>query len=223
MTHQEAVDTLAAERYLLNDMSNDDRQTYEEHFFACDVCADDLRSAAAMLQGAKDGFAGASTASRVVPMAARSGVARARAWYQSVALPWAAAAALAGVAAYQSLWLVPSLQRDASPIVLAPVTLRPESRGAEPIVRARSRTAPVTLALEINDPPQGGEISYELNTSDGRHIASGRTTAPAPETPLLLLLPPWTLTGSMHYILSVRDASASGRSLGEYRFAVSMP
>ena len=58
MTHQEAVDTLASERYLLDDMSAEDRQTFEDHFFSCDVCADDLRIASAMLQGAKAGFAG---------------------------------------------------------------------------------------------------------------------------------------------------------------------
>jgi hypothetical protein len=50
---------------------------------------------------------------------------------------------------------------------------------------------------------------------------SGRAAAPAPGTPLLLLIPSMTLAGSMHYVLSVRDAGSSSRLLGEYRFEVS--
>ena len=62
MTHQEAIDTLAAERYLLDEMPADERSAFEEHFFDCEVCADDMRSAAALLQGTKAGFAGVNAA-----------------------------------------------------------------------------------------------------------------------------------------------------------------
>lgn len=220
MTHQEALDTLAAERYLLDDMSDADRRTFEEHFFCCEVCADDLRVASAMLQGAKAGFAGTSTSGRVVPLVVKPPM-RNPAWYRSAALPWAAAATLAVVTTYQSFWVVPSLGRDPSAVALAPVTLRPASRGAEATVPPGSGTGFVTLAVEIGEPPQSGELTYDLRTADGRHIVSGRAAAPAPGTPLLLIMRSWTLVGGMHYILSVHDAGPSGRSLGEYRFAVS--
>jgi anti-sigma factor RsiW len=220
VTHQEAVDTLATERFLLDDMSDEDRQAFEEHFFSCDACADDLRIAGAMVQGAKAGFAGSSTSGRVVPMTVKRPIAGNSAWYRSAALPWAAAATLAFVAAYQSLWVVPSLRRDTSPVALVPVTLHPESRGREALVLLASGTAFVSLALEVNDAPQGGELAYDLNSSDGRHIVSGQAAAPPSGTPLLLLMPS-TLVSPMHYILSVHDAAAPGRLLGEYRFAVS--
>src|SRR6266481_4099882 len=74
MTHQEAVDTLAVERYLLDEMSDEHRQTFEEHYFQCETCADDLRIATAMLQGAREGFAN------------RAAIRKA-AWHRSVALP----------------------------------------------------------------------------------------------------------------------------------------
>ena len=51
MTHQEAADTLAAERYLLGELPAGDREAFEAHYFSCDVCADDLRSAAAHAAG----------------------------------------------------------------------------------------------------------------------------------------------------------------------------
>ena len=222
MTHQEALDTLASERYLLDEMSDTDRNAFEEHFFDCPVCADDLRAAGAMLQGARAGFAGTATAGRTFSGAAKrpGQVVTHPAWYRSAVLPWAIAATLAIVAGYQALVVGPAAGRDSSPFALAPVTLRPESRGAEPVVTPGSAGGPVTLAIEISDPPQGGEMTYDLSDSNGRHIVSGRAAAPAPGTPLLLLLPTWTVVGPMHYILSVHDAAPAGRSLGEYRFVV---
>jgi hypothetical protein len=221
VTHQEAVDSLASERYLLDDMSVQDRQAFEEHFFTCEVCADDLRTAAAMLQGAKAGFAGPSASADVVPFSRKANVRSARGWYRSIALPWAAAATLAGVAAYQSLWVIPSLSRATTPLALVPVTLHAASRGAEAVVPFPPGTQAVSLVLEINDPPRGGEISYDLSSSDEHHIVSGRAAAPPAGNPLLLVLPSWTLVGPMHYILSVRDAGSPARLLGEYRFALS--
>ena len=222
MTHQEAVDTLATERYLLDDMAGTDREAFEEHFFSCEACAADLRTASAMLQGAQEGFAGQAT-SNVVTMPVKRAAVSAPAWYRSAAPAWAAAAVLALVAGYQSLVIVPSLRQDTAPRAIVPVTLRPESRGGETMVAPVSPSEPVSLALDVNDAPQGGELAFELNSADGRHIVSGRAPAPAPGTPLLLLMPSWTLRAPMHYILSVHDAAPSGRLLGDYRFAVSSP
>jgi hypothetical protein len=219
VTHQEAVESLATERYLLDDMSSPDRQAFEDHFFSCDLCADDMRVAAAMFKGAKAGFAGGAATAQVVPMVARSAV-KAPVWYRSAALPWAAAAALALVTTYQSFWVVPSLRRDESPLAIVPVTLRPASRGAEAVVPFPPDGAPITLAIEINEPADGGKLIYDLKTADGRPIVSGPAASPAPGAPLLLLIPS-TLAGPSHYILTVHDAGPSNRTLGEYRFAVS--
>ena len=213
MTHQEAIDTLAAERYLLDEMPADERSAFEEHFFDCEACADDMRNAAAMLQGARSGFAG-------VPGGAQSVATRRRfAWYRSVALPWAAAAALALVAGYQAFWLIPSLRRDEA-VALVPVTLHPASRGAEPVVPIARGARGATLAVDGIE-SDGRTVKWTLTASDGRIVTSGEAPTPPPGAPLLLFMPSWTLTGGMHYILAFREAPDPGRSLGEYRFAVS--
>ena len=219
MTHQEAVDTLATERYLLKEMSADDRLAFEEHFFTCDACATDLRETTALLQGARDGYATPAPSGNVVAMPPRRAALPRLAWYRSVLVPWAAAATLAVLAGYQTFWLLPAMRR-ASPLALAPVTLRPESRGSEPVVAVDARNTPVSLALELGDAPQSSDLVYDLRSTDGHDIVSGHLAAPEPGTPVLLLMPSWTLIAPMHYILSVHEASASGRSLGEYRFAV---
>jgi hypothetical protein len=222
VTHQEAVATLAAERYLLDEMAPDQRDAFELHFFTCDECAAGMRSAAALIDGAREQPAQAR-GGQVVPMHAHAAARSAGRWRRSTTLPWAVAAALAGIVTYQTLWVVPSLRGGTGPAALVPVTLHPESRGGETVVPRPAGNAPVTLAVDVNDAPSGRELGYALTTAEGQPVVSGRVPPPAPGTPLLLLMPAWTLTGSMHYILTVHDTAAPGRSLGDYRFAVSPP
>ena len=53
MTHADALRTLAAERYLLDEMSEIEKFAFEDHFFDCAECADDVRAGSAMRAGAK--------------------------------------------------------------------------------------------------------------------------------------------------------------------------
>ena len=43
MTHQQALDTMAAERYLLDEMTKLEKHAFEEHFFDCSDCATEVR------------------------------------------------------------------------------------------------------------------------------------------------------------------------------------
>ena len=43
MTHEDAVKSRAAERYLLSELAADERAQFEEHFFDCPECAADVR------------------------------------------------------------------------------------------------------------------------------------------------------------------------------------
>src|SRR5262245_47252240 len=229
MTHQEAVDTLAPDRYLLDEMSDSERQVFEDHYFSCHDCADELRTGAALIEGTRAGMAQQSAGAQVVPMrpprsktgSATSFVTR-TAWYRSPAIGWAVAATLAVVVSYQSLSIGPSPRRDASPMVLAPVTvtLRPESRGREPIVPAGAPERPLALSIDVNGARPDAELSYTLNRADGATVVSGRATAPRPGAPLLLVIPNWTAVPPAHYSRSVQD-TATGQQLGEYRFEVS--
>jgi len=53
MDHSEAVQQMAAERYLLDELSPELRDAFEEHMFDCPECAFDLRAEAAFLSEAK--------------------------------------------------------------------------------------------------------------------------------------------------------------------------
>ena len=43
MTHQQALDTMAAERYLLDEMTEVEKHEFEDHFFDCGDCAEEVR------------------------------------------------------------------------------------------------------------------------------------------------------------------------------------
>jgi hypothetical protein len=213
MNHQQAVDTLAAERYLLDEMSEQERDTYEEHYFSCLDCADDLRTGGLMRDAARAGLlpdepgvhALAPGSARVVPF-------RPRSWYRSAVMPWAAAATLAVVAGYQTLVVVPALRPLNEPRALAPITLRPAARGEEPKIAIGADSAAITLALDIGPAAAGAELPYDLRTAAGAAVASGRARASSSGAPLLLFIPSRDVRAPGHYVLSIAG--------DEYRFEV---
>jgi len=96
MTHEEAVSTLASERYLLEEMSEPERETFEEHYFSCVECADDVRAGGVMRDGVRGGLMNEQAVHTVHDMTTSAAWRRKnvqpRRWYQSPAIPWAAAA-----------------------------------------------------------------------------------------------------------------------------------
>jgi hypothetical protein len=218
MNHQQAVRTSAPERYLLEEMSELERHAFEDHYFSCADCAEEVRLAALMREGVKAGLLDAQGAESVVSFAEAKTARAKTAWRASVVVPWAAAATLALVAGYQSLGLAPGQERRLQAQALAPVTLRPASRGAEPVVPLSAGTAAIALAVDVGA-GRGGELAYDLRTTGEKSVASGRVAAPQPGAPLLLLIPAWTLTPAGHYILSIRHGT-DGDVLDEYRFSV---
>jgi anti-sigma factor RsiW len=225
MTHAEAVASAAADRYLLDEMPPDERDAFEAHYFACAECADDVRTGSTMRAGVKAGLmtmpATATGAKKAEvrafepPTKNRPPLVR-----PPTFLPWAAAAALALLAGYQSLIVIPGMRRGLEPQALAPVTLRPASRGAEPVVRIPAEPSDrqaIALAVDIASPAAG--MTYDLRTSAGGLVASGPVAPPPPGTPVVLLLPASMLRANERYVLAVR-AGSNGPPLDEFRFAV---
>jgi len=214
MTHADAVRTLAAERYLLDEMPEIERFAFEEHFFDCIDCADEVRTGSAMRQAVKAVLLPeSSTSDNVLPL--NSPRLRSTRWNPTVVLPWATAAILALAVGYQTL--TPSGGDRLQIGALTPVTIRPDSRGAAPTVSIGNSAEAVALALEV-DAPERADLTYALRTSSGTRVAEGHISAPRAGIPLLLLVPVWTLTPSTQYILAVQGA-ADGPLIGEYRFA----
>jgi hypothetical protein len=218
MTHQRAVSTLAAERYLLDEMSEIERMAFEAHYFDCAECAEDVRAGELMraatvqqrLESPEAPRADGSTDD--VPE-------RASRWTTTI-MPWAAAAGLALFAGYQSLFVVPALRRNDAPQALDAVTLRPASRGEEPVVLIHKGQSAVLLALDVNTAASGPAVEYELKADDNGSRFERQAPAPASGSPLLLLMPADRLQPAQRFTIVVRDPSNPEVPLGEYHFAV---
>src|SRR6185369_5141574 len=50
MNHDEAVGTSATERYLLRELPDAERDAFEEHYFACVLCASDVHAASSLIE-----------------------------------------------------------------------------------------------------------------------------------------------------------------------------
>ena len=222
MTHQQAIDGMASERYLLDEMSEVERFDFEAHYFDCAECAEDVRLAHMIRDEAAHRSAAARVATHVSE--ARAGSAKVLPFWRRrpvmQAIPWAAAAGLALMVSYQSFVTVPALRDSVAPEPLAPVMLRGATRGALPVVEIGSTQHFVTLAIDVVSPTQSGALRYEL-VHNGRDVLTGDAPIPRAGAPLMLLLPAAELEHHTRYSLIVRSADSANAVIGEYDFDVS--
>lgn len=216
MEHQEAVATLACERYLLDEMTEPERESFEAHFFDCTECAADVRSGAALRDGVRAGLVrDNSTTKRTF-------------WRPATVLPWAMAASFALLAGYEAVRPRADLTIGAGPLALAPATLRPATRGQEAVVTPGPGGI-VTLAVDLGGRRFDGGIQYELTRADGTRVASGRMAAPGTMSrasagaPLLVIVPAGLLQTGERYVLTLQDPGNAALTGEQYRFSVGAP
>ena len=161
MDHSEAIREMLAEKYLLDELSPEARETFEEHFFGCMECAQDVRSGATLIGGMKDVLAEEPARAGAVdrqPESTRSGW---LGWLRpALALP--VLIVLIGIVAYQNLVSYPKLKMAANtPQVLPWASVNVSSRGAN----APTITVPHGdgFLLYVNIPPDpSGKMEWSL-------------------------------------------------------------
>lgn len=221
MTHQQAIDGMVSERYLLEEMSEVERFEFEAHYFDCAECADDVRLGDMVREEARRGGARPTEATNVVRASFQGRQSSKReGWRRPMqAIPWAAAAVLALTVGYQSLVTMPDLRDSIAPEPLAPVMLRGATRGTVPVVDIGSKQHFVTLAVDVVSPPTR-TLRYEL-VHAGHTVLSGDAPLPEAGAPLMLIVPAAELEHHARYSLIVRSADAANAVIGEYDFDVS--
>jgi anti-sigma factor RsiW len=216
MTHKQAIDGHASERYLLDEMSEMERYEFEAHYFDCAECAEDVRLGELIRQETRR--AGA-TATFPAPASPPKVLTR-RQWQRPAVLaPWAAAAALALVASYQSFVAVPALRNAMTSQPVEPIMLRGATRGASPAAKIAPGQRFVTLAADVLSESGANALRYEVLGANGSRVTSGEAPVPPPGTPFMLLVPVDELRAAGRYSLTLR--TADGTSIGEYEFDVS--
>jgi hypothetical protein len=148
MTHEQATKDQATERYLLGELPENERDAFEEHYFECAVCADDVRAASTLVGTMR------VSARQAKPFLERQ---KARGW-RKFAAPLAAAASLAiGILSMQ-FGVVAPMQTQVAALKqpFAPEELKlEETRAArQPVDSSRP------IQLEIGIPTDAGPAPY---------------------------------------------------------------
>jgi len=215
--HDEAVDTMAAERYVLGELHDTEREEFEEHFFACHECAQDVRDLAALTAGAKDVLA-PSPKSEPPKQRAAAAVPESRwFWFRwSPNFAWAGALAVMTIVAGTSTYQAARLRGLDRPEVVESILLRPETRGVAAPISVKRVGA--FILLEADLPGATGELQWDLRlTGSGKIIDSQSAPAPPHGASFKLLLPASMLT-SAEYTLTVRQAAAPSAEPRSFKF-----
>jgi len=166
MDHNEALESAACEKYLLGELPEAQRDAYEEHYFSCALCADQLRSAAQFLGASRELFAAFPAARRATETKRDSRWA----WFRpALALPVFALLLL--VVGYQNLVTIPRYKQAATSRVLAMHSLiLADTRGDEGLHFQVPAGEPFGLYVDI--PTDTAHSGYTLRLED----PSGRSS-----------------------------------------------
>lgn len=161
--HQQAIESMAAERYLLGEMTVEERDAFENHYFDCRVCAEDISTAAAFAANAREV---AREERNVVPFRRRHPVSE---W-----VSWAVAASLAMVVAgqqfvFRTATSVPAVVVAEAPA--RPLMFRSTERAEQGAIELRANE-PGILYAEMDTGDDG--YQWQIFTSDGKLL---RTTS----------------------------------------------
>ncbi len=174
MNHDTAVEQMAVERYLLDELTQELREEFEEHMFDCPECSLDLRAGALFVDEAKvqlPELAGPSSAPQLRGTAKPER--QDRDWFAWLRPAFAVPtfAALVAVIAYQNLATIPSLRSASTEPRLVPwVSFHTGTRGDAHLDVPADKTQGAGVLIEI--PQTNGYTSYafELNDPQGKRF-----------------------------------------------------
>ena len=220
MDHSKARDSNAVEKYMLGELSPEESEQFELHFFDCAECADEIRIATLFEANAREVFA-----EGYAPRTRWQSVMEtwAEAWRRpAFAAPAFAALLLMGLAGYQNAVQIPALRVQAtlaeSPQLTAIATLRGVARGSESeqkVIEVPGGASSLVVQFDVTADPRPSRIRCEVQDSSGKVIESSVVAVPANGTVPLSVGTKRVGPGS--WLLVVRDAT-SGAEISRYPF-----
>jgi hypothetical protein len=169
MKHEAVAASHAVERYVLGEMSSDEREAFEEHFFECRECAEDVQAASLFVANARAALADEAPRN----LAKNKSPADRWDWLWFLRPAWGAALAgiLAVVAGYQSFVRIPALQSQlaavSAPRQVTAQYLRPETRG-DVLAVPYHPGEPLLLTFDIPPAPAHSRFLAEI-VQDGNN------------------------------------------------------
>lgn len=198
---------LAAEKYVLGELTCEERESFEEHYFTCPDCARDVEELDSLSRGIR--AVGASLPERPLRWTEKLGQ-----WWARPQVGFAAASAmlvLLTTSGYQAL----QLQRGGSDEAeaLQSYVLRPETRGEVPVLEAGGKR----VLVEVDLPGASGALRWTLRGEADVVLAQGQAMAPPAGQTLKLVLPVQRLEGGSQFLVEFHGANSEE----SYRFRFS--
>jgi hypothetical protein len=205
MDHAQAIQTQAAEKYLLGEFSAAEQDEFAEHFFDCEECAKDVRLTALFMDTAKRVMA-ADLETKPQATVKRSPSGWQPAWYAV-----AASIALLAVILYQNVVTIPKLRSFAAPQALEYFSIvGMGSRGAGQTAVSPSHERPFILLADIPSHENIDQYRCEILNADGKTVLSIDVPEALARKTVPLLIPASTLPrGTYSFAISGRTKENS--------------
>lgn len=184
MEHSEAVKQMAVERYLLKELTPEEREAFEEHVFDCPECALDLSAGAAFVDEAKVQLPAVTVTSPEPSPGTRKPRTKWDGWFSWMRPAFAAPAfaALLLVLGYQNLVTFPALRSAADqPHLLPAVPLHGATRGDERMTITADRSHGIALPFDFYRQPDSANYSsyaFDLYDPQGKLAWTGAIPVP---------------------------------------------
>ncbi len=176
MDHGEAEQMMAVERYLLDELTPEERDAFERHLFDCHDCAIDLRAGSVFVTEARAQLSQMESATaRPAPAPIAPEPPRFKKSIWSVL--WRPAftapvfAALLAVVAYQNVSTIPALRKSATePRILHSNAIHAGTRGSAQTTVLADRTGGLSLSIALPQSTAYSSYSFELRDPDGKQV-----------------------------------------------------
>jgi anti-sigma factor RsiW len=212
--HQQAVNNMMAERYLLGELNQGEREAFEEHFFGCSECFDHVKAGTEFITSLKQI---GSVDTPAVPPGLRHGIGQ---WFRPKLTPILGlmVLGLASFATYQQVLI----RQAGAPEVVRVQPLHSDARGDGNAVVA-PRPGDFELRVVFQPDPASGSGRIQITDEAGREVSS----VPVSDLHLGELQVRFN-TGKFHtgrYILTltaINQASGSEKVIDQYHFALTI-
>lgn len=222
MNHEQAAEAAIAERYLLGDLTPDEAGAFEEHYFDCRECADEVRLMGGFLANTRAVLEDKREAEQHTT---ERRAAEVKWWQRLVPVPALATAAVFACSTfYLALVKLPGLETQYqyaySMTGVDSGVLRAETRGDETHLDIASDQKVLVLELDVNPPRPVPSYQAELRGPADQVVYSGTVKAPRPGASLHLLVPTRNLSSGSYTLIVTTEPGAPGAWSSSYRFAL---
>jgi Putative zinc-finger len=216
MTHEDAVNSRAVEKYLLSELAAEERAQFEEHFFDCPECAADVRVGEIFASNARAVFS-EKAGLQPTPRPANPFAVRGLPDWLRPALGFAFALVI--VLAVMNWVLLTRLSRLEAPQSYPAFFLHGTARGDDQVLSVPRTVRFVGVALDV--PPGRRFPKYRciLTDASGRRKLSADLPAPVdPDSVLNVLMPASDLVSGRYNLVLGGIDGTEFFELGRYPF-----